>query len=651
MSREPLPQLSPVSTHCPSCGRFVGTQDFCPHCGARMTGRIPLRILRYSAIGLAVCGLFVLWFVSRRVGIPAICIGDARLNTMNWAYVQLRGTVIRPPTYDVQSGYLSFWLDDGSGQMMVSAYRQESQTLIEANSVPSMGDTVTVAGTLRIKEDFQFLAIGVPEHVSVERPAPVEMMIGDITSLDVCTGSSCKKVMVEGEVREVRSPYEGLTVVTIRDQTGEIDVTYEASVARLSGEPILVAAGDHVRVRGVVSLYGETPQITLDRADGLFQLPHAVEIAVRKTADQVVFQDIGRMVQVAGVVVRVQQMSAGLKSVLGDGNGGEIAVVLWHDVLNDVPDRADLGVGAWLEVRGIVSEYKGELELIPELPTDVVIRAQPGSSDDERLPTPVPTVTRESVTIPTPAVTPAFVATSTPTLTALPTPVAVTTPTPTVTPTATPTATPVAPTPTRTSTPATQMVSTGSLNVSYIGQEVTIEGRIAEATSFSSGVKFYVDDGSGRVALWVPQAVYVQLGDTARLASGSTVRATGQVQDYEGELEVVPQAGDEVVVMAAATPGEMLITRIGDLTAADVDKTVTVAGQIVEANAFSQGIKYVLDDGSGRVTLLLWQNIYDGVAQKERLLAGTVVWVTGKVTEYRGELQVIPGLGSDVVSE
>ena len=103
------------------------------------------------------------------------------------------------------------------------------------------------------------------------------------------------------------------------------------------------------------------------------------------------------------------------------------------------------------------------------------------------------------------------------------------------------------------------------------------------------------------------------------------------------------------MVVAAAAPGQVLFARMGELTAADADETVTVEGQIVEASVFSQGIRCVLDDGSGQVTLLLWQNIYDAVAQKERLLAGAIVRATGKVTEYRGELQVIPGLASDIV--
>lgn len=634
MSHEPSSQLSPV-THCPSCGRFVGAQENCPNCNAHVSKRLPLRVLRYGAVALAVFGLLALWFVARRVDIPAIRIRDA-LNTMNWAYVRLRGMVIRTPAYDDQSGYLSFWLDDGSGQMMVSAYRQESQALIAANGVPSTGDVVTVAGTLKVKKDLVSLVVGIPEHVSVERPAPVEMMIGDITAQDACRGMDCKKVVVEAQVRERRSPYDGLVVLVVRDRTGEIGVTYTADLIRLNGEPIRVVAGESVRVRGAVSLYGETPQIVLDRSDGLSRLSQSIEIAVRKAASELVSQDIDRMVQVAGAIVHVQQMSTGVKCMLDDGSGADVAVVLWPDVLDGITERADLRVGTWLDVRGIVTEYKGELELIPELPLDVVILPQHRSIGEEQLPTSIPTATPEPTTEPASTETPVPTTTPIPTLAMTPTPAAA------------PTATPVPPTLTMTPTPGVRMVSTGALNASQIGQQVTIEGRIVEATSLSAGVKFYLDDGSGRVALWVPQALYVQLVDMAQFVVGNTVRATGGVQDYEGELEVVPRATDDVVIIAIVAPEDTILTRIGDLAAVDVDRIVTIEGQVIEINPFSQGIKYLLDDGSGRVTLLLWQNIYDVVPQKERLAIGIMVRTTGKVTDYRGELQIIPGLGRDV---
>jgi DNA/RNA endonuclease YhcR with UshA esterase domain len=49
-----------------------------------------------------------------------------------------------------------------------------------------------------------------------------------------------------------------------------------------------------------------------------------------------------------------------------------------------------------------------------------------------------------------------------------------------------------------------------------------------------------------------------------------------------------------------------------------------------------------LDDGTGEIVLLLWQNVYDAIPDAERLDAGVRVEVTGQVEEYRGELEIVP---------
>jgi hypothetical protein len=57
----------------------------------------------------------------------------------------------------------------------------------------------------------------------------------------------------------------------------------------------------------------------------------------------------------------------------------------------------------------------------------------------------------------------------------------------------------------------------------------------------------------------------------------------------------------------------------------------------------------VLDDGSGRVVLLLWQNVFEALSDRDRLGPQARVRVSGWVNEYRGELEVIPGLAYDVI--
>jgi DNA/RNA endonuclease YhcR with UshA esterase domain len=180
---------------------------------------------------------------------------------------------------------------------------------------------------------------------------------------------------------------------------------------------------------------------------------------------------------------------------------------------------------------------------------------------------------------------------------------------------------------------------------------VTIEGQIVEITQFSTGVKCYLDDGTGSVALWMPQALFTQLSSQAAWIVGSAARVRGIVEEYADEIEVVPQAPDEATITDVAAPVLPEIVRMADLGLDHVGQRVTVEGEIVEVRPFSEGINCLLDDGSGKLTLLLWQSVLDtmAVVDRERLVLGAIVQASGKVGEYRGELEIVPGIASDVV--
>jgi ribosomal protein L32 len=46
-----------ATSTCPSCGRFVGPAEKCPHCGAALHKRLPLRLVKYASIPLALLGI------------------------------------------------------------------------------------------------------------------------------------------------------------------------------------------------------------------------------------------------------------------------------------------------------------------------------------------------------------------------------------------------------------------------------------------------------------------------------------------------------------------------------------------------------------------------------------------------------------------
>ncbi len=345
-------------SHCPSCGRFVGPYEGCPYCGARLSGRIPLRAVKIAAVVLATLGLAALWLAATRATVPLIQIGQAG-STMNMAYVRVQGRCTRTPTYDPQGEYLSFWLADETGEILVSAYRAETRALIAQGRVPALGDEVEVAGTLRVREDFLALTVNVPEQVLITRAESVARTIGEITSGDLYL-----RVRVRGKVRAVYSPYEGLTLVTIRDETGEIPIVVDENLVALSGPLPALAAGQPVEVVAAVSLYRDTPQLAPASTADIVLLSEPPSATVTPIGE-VTSAHVGKTLTLRGTLGEPQPFSRGVKFPLSD-ESGTITLLLWQNVHDAIPDAGRLVAGVAVTVTGEIEEYRGELEIVPE---------------------------------------------------------------------------------------------------------------------------------------------------------------------------------------------------------------------------------------------------------------------------------------------
>jgi DNA/RNA endonuclease YhcR with UshA esterase domain len=101
---------------------------------------------------------------------------------------------------------------------------------------------------------------------------------------------------------------------------------------------------------------------------------------------------------------------------------------------------------------------------------------------------------------------------------------------------------------------------------------------------------------------------------------------------------VVARTAD-IAVLVAAPPDAAQPIRA--LASEKTGARVTVSGQVFEAMAFKAGFKLGLDDGSGRTRLTLFEKSYDRLPEAALLAVGVQVTVTGELSEYEGEREVI----------
>ena len=252
--------------------------------------------------------------------------------------------------------------------------------MVTESRVPALGDWVEVAGTLRVQEDFAALTINAPEQLRLTRPVPVERTIGSIGPED-----QFLRVRVRGQIRRVHEPYPGLTLITVRDESGAIPVAVSSDLVALSSSPLpALEVGQSVLVTATVSLYRETPQLVPASTTEITPLEWPILVAVDRPTGRLGAADIGRMVTVQGRVTGVSAFSAGVKVSLDDGSG-PATVLLWQSLHDALPTTVQPGAEIW--VQGKVSSYYGRLEVIPELPEDVrVLTAAPLSPQEEHAP-------------------------------------------------------------------------------------------------------------------------------------------------------------------------------------------------------------------------------------------------------------------------
>jgi len=141
---------------CRACDRYIGAVNVCPYCDERVVRPLPLRVLRFAALALAIGGLVILYAAARIRDRPTVRV-DSLTPLMNYAPVNVQGTVDRNPYVgrdeNGEVDYASFRVHDGSGWIRVATYGGAARALVDSEVFPSKGDEVNVTGKLQFSQE------------------------------------------------------------------------------------------------------------------------------------------------------------------------------------------------------------------------------------------------------------------------------------------------------------------------------------------------------------------------------------------------------------------------------------------------------------------------------------------------------------------
>jgi len=106
------------------------------------------------------------------------------------------------------------------------------------------------------------------------------------------------------------------------------------------------------------------------------------------------------------------------------------------------------------------------------------------------------------------------------------------------------------------------------------------------------------------------------------------------------------------LVTALWTPAyaaEKVVTPIGKIAAEHKGKFVTIQGVVLSERRFKSGMRYLVGDDTGKITLVLFDRELKQAPGPDRLIEGATVNVTGKVDFFNKEAQIVPVRGTDVL--
>ncbi|MGQ9903432.1 MAG: hypothetical protein ACUVRU_03640 [Anaerolineae bacterium] len=328
-----------------------------------------MRLLKLLTLLLAIAGTTALVLASRATARPLTLVGSIS-PSMNFAYVRVEGVVVDYPNLAPEHDYLSFRVRDPSGEIRVSAYRSTVRALLEAGRLPMPGDRTTLEGTLRVRDNEPSLILNVADALTVQTD---DARTIDLAALDALPLGG--RATVAGQARRVRTVGESLRIITLRQGDTEADVLIPLSLRAVFGTPPDINVGDWLTVTGGVGEYRGRRQVLPASAAAFTIAPDDLKATARRLDLRPIgafnHDLIGRWVATKGRVTNIREIARGALLKIEDDAGDEITIAMF-DAWFSWPFSQTVTLGDHLAVQGALIDYKGKLEIQPQLPIDLI---------------------------------------------------------------------------------------------------------------------------------------------------------------------------------------------------------------------------------------------------------------------------------------
>ena len=211
-----------------------------------------------------------------------------------------------------------------------------------------------------------------------------------------------------------------------------------------------------------------------------------------------------------------------------------------------------------------------------------------------------------------------------------------------------------------------------SIQQDKIGKTATVEGRIVNVLSPRSEkapYTIYLTDEKDTLVVVIWADVFKAISGADKLKPGVKVRMTGTVKDYRNNLQFnINKAQDVVLLGENAEASETKVAAVsapvsaqpqapGVLSPSQIDRShidqrVVVQGQVKEFKpSWNDTAPYsiTLQDASGTLRIVYWSDVAKILGPSWAPRTGQTLRIRGKVSDYRGNLQLKVNEAGDIV--
>jgi len=551
---------------------------------------------------------------------PAKTIGSIT-PAMNFGYVSIEGEATRPMRYYRDGDRVSsccLYLKDDTGSMRVTAFRQVAEKLAKRGVSIRKGDTIKVAGKIRVVEgDNISMTLEIPDHLEVlETTAPEQIALEELKGIDDGKSVELKASISRIELpRSARAPFR----VFLADGTGTGELKiWPNQFERIANQEKLLE-GAIIGLRALKSEYRGKPQLELENGRDLVILaaastmdaPPAPERAAAVELRNITLEDVGKQVTVKATVSDVRFPREGTRApytvTLVDG-GAKLPLVFWSDTHADMKNAAQLKPGAVVRVGASVGQYRGRVQLRLDNASDLVI-LESSRADGEKQPS-AAGARKGSAARPG---------------SGLP------------------------------------VLSPDEALAKPDRTRVTVRGIVERVRLASAGTKapntIYLKTEGESVPLvyWTSTC---EIPSDQLPGPGAEIKATVMVASYRGVKQLkLSSAGDYALERRGSSPGQasagapvrskssgsVNLPRLSSLQRADVGAWVRIKGRVksvIESTKQTAPYRIILEEGSATATVVVWPDVWANVLPGKRPTPGVTVRALGKVTEFHDKKQV-----------